>query len=79
MTNNTKKNYSDMDPLEEVRAVREEISREFPSLRDLGEFLRKKYPTPSSPESSRKGRRDSARSSADKRLAMRRTKTATHA
>ena len=39
-----KKNYADMDPLEEVRAIREEISREFKTIHDLGEYLREKHP-----------------------------------
>ena len=79
MTNNVKKNYADMDPLEEVRAVREEISREFPSLRDLGEFLRKKYPAPSSPESPRKSPRSSAKMSDGRRPVMRQQKVTAHA
>ena len=40
-----KKNYADMDPLEEIRAIREEISKEFATMRSYGEFLRKNYPT----------------------------------
>lgn len=39
-----KKKYSDMDPLEEIRAIREEISREFKTVSAYGEYLRKKYP-----------------------------------
>ncbi len=35
-----KKTYAAMDPLEETRAIREEISREFKTIRELGEFLR---------------------------------------
>ncbi len=32
-----KKKYADMDPLEEIRAIREEISGEFKTIRELGE------------------------------------------
>lgn len=39
-----KKNYADMDPLEEIRAIREEISGEFKSLRELGAYLREHCP-----------------------------------
>lgn len=37
-----KKKYADMDPLEEIRAIREEIGREFKSALALGEYLRNK-------------------------------------
>ena len=56
-----KKNYADMDPLEEVRAIREELDREFPTLHEYYEHLRKKYPNSRpanwSPESPPKSRR----------------------
>ncbi len=39
-----KKSYADMDPLEEVRAIKEEISREFKTVHAYGEYLIKKYP-----------------------------------
>lgn len=35
-----KKKYADMDPLEEIRAIREEISGEFKTIRELGDYLR---------------------------------------
>ena len=44
-----KKSYADMDPLEEIRAIREEISGEFNSLRDLGAYLRDKRSGDSTP------------------------------
>ncbi|MCL2646236.1 MAG: hypothetical protein FWD61_04415 [Phycisphaerales bacterium] len=47
-----KKFYADMDPLEEVRAIREEISREFKTIHDLGEYLREKHPGIKSPSES---------------------------
>ncbi|MCL2640286.1 MAG: hypothetical protein FWD53_05530 [Phycisphaerales bacterium] len=47
-----KKSYADMDPLEEVRAIREEISREFKTIHDLGEYLRKKHPDNNPPPKS---------------------------
>jgi hypothetical protein len=42
-----KKSYADMDPLEEVRAIKEEISREFKTVHAYGEYLREKYPNAS--------------------------------
>ncbi len=39
-----KKSYADMDPLEEIQAIKEEISREFGTVSAYGEYLRKKYP-----------------------------------
>lgn len=35
-----KKKYADMDPLEEIRAIREEINREFKTASALSEYLR---------------------------------------
>ena len=72
-----KKSYADMGPLEEIRAIREEISREFKSLHDLGEYLRKNHPAKSVPESPRKARRTPAKPA--KRPASRRRKVAVHA
>ena len=65
-----KKNYANMDPLEEVRAIREEISREFKSIHDLGEYLREKKSSPQS-------RRTAVKIA--KRPATRHRKPATHA
>ena len=42
--NNVKKPYADMDPLEEIRAIREELNREFPTVEAFGDYLRAKYP-----------------------------------
>ncbi len=39
----TKKSYADMDPLEEIRAIKEEIGREFTTVHAYSEYLRKKY------------------------------------
>ena len=75
--NDVKKSYADMEPLEEVRAIREEISREFKSLRELGEYLRKNPPIKAGLESPRNGRRVAAK--AGKRPASRRRKAAVHA
>ncbi len=44
-----KKSYADMDPLEEIRAIKEEMSREFPTAKALGEYLRKKHPNVNAP------------------------------
>lgn len=40
-----KKNYADMDPLEEIRVIRQEINNEFKTARAIGEYLRSKLPT----------------------------------
>ncbi len=44
-----KKSYADMDPLEEIRAIKEEISREFKTPGAYIEYLRKKYPNGANP------------------------------
>jgi len=54
-----KKNYADMDSLEEVRAIKEELSREFPTVEALGEYLRKMYPMNLPPKPPRQTRRGS--------------------
>ncbi|MCL2639628.1 MAG: hypothetical protein FWD53_02170 [Phycisphaerales bacterium] len=44
---NVKKNiYADMDPIEEIRAIRADLNRRFPTAQALGEYLRKAYPNP---------------------------------
>ncbi len=48
-----KKKYADMDPLEEIRAIRKEIMREFKTLDALYEHLNKKYPSPDIPPSAK--------------------------
>ena len=39
-----KKNYADMDPIEEIRAIREELNREFPTVDALFDYLRDNFP-----------------------------------
>ena len=56
-----KKKYADMDPLEEIRTIREEISREFKTVLDLGEYLRNKPPADSPTEPKHRGRRSSGK------------------
>ncbi len=45
-----KKKYADMDPMEEIRAIREEISAEFKSVSAYGEYLQEKYPNDTKPK-----------------------------
>jgi len=74
-----KKNYADMDPIEEIRAIREELSREFPTTKALCDYLRQNYPGTNPPaEPQRKGRRVSAKAKANARPAVRHRKTTTH-
>ena len=80
--NNTKKNYADMDPLDEIRAIKEEISREFPTARAFGDYLRAKYPDarpPATPKPQHGGRRTPTKAKANGHPAMRQRKTAAHA
>ncbi len=64
-----KKPYSDMDPLEEIRAIKEEMSREFPTAKALGEYLRNKYPDKDAQaESPDKKRRSAGKRNTAKRL-----------
>jgi len=78
--NNVKKNYADMDPLEEIRAIREELSREFPTAKAYCEYLWKHYPSSRpTPEPQPKNQRASTRTRANARPAMRRQKATTHA
>jgi len=82
--NKVKKNYADMDPIEEVRAVREKISREFPTVKAYCDYLRAKYPAANPPapqEPLRKDRRSSEKVKArpNARPAMRQRKAAAHA
>jgi len=72
-----KKKYADMDSLEEVRAIKEELAREFPTAQAFGEYLRKNYPMKSTPKAPCSGRRTASK--AGKRPASRRRKTAVHA
>ena len=81
--NKVKKPYADMDPIEEIRAVREELSREFPTAKSLREYLWKHYPgsrpTPV-PAPKPKSHRASAKSKTKTNAhpAMRQRKTAAH-
>jgi len=76
-----KKNYADMDPIEEIRAIRAELSRKFPTARAFGDYLRAKYPDAKPPESAPQppSRRGSTKTRANARPAMRRRKSAAHA
>ena len=76
-----KKNYADMDPIEEIRAIREELSREFPTVKALCEHVRANYPVANPPpaEPRRKRWRGTAKTKANARPAMRRRKSATPA
>jgi hypothetical protein len=47
-----KKKYADMDPMEEIRAIREEISAEFKSVSAYGEYLQEKYSNGTKPKRS---------------------------
>jgi len=69
---NMKKNYADMDSLEEVRAIKEELSREFPTAQAFGEYLRKVPPLNPPQELRRKSRRASTK--ANGRPALRQRK-----
>ena len=60
--NNAKKSYADMDPLEEIRAIREELNREFPTVEAFGDYLRANFPLARpTPEPQPKNRAASAR------------------
>ena len=72
-----KKSYADMDSLEEVHAIKEELSREFPTAKAFGEYLRNMAPLNPPRKSPRKGRRTSM--SANNRAAPRHRKTTIHA
>jgi len=48
-----------MDPIEEIRAIRKELIREFPTAKALGDYLRKKFAGANPPpEPPRKGRKN---------------------
>lgn len=51
-----KKNYADMDPLEEIRAIREKINRQFKTASALSEYLRATPPKSDSKKQNRRGR-----------------------
>jgi len=83
MHSNMKKSYADMDPIEELRAIREEINREFPTVEGLFDYLRAKYPDAKPPESAPQppSRRTSTRpkTKANTRPALRQRKAVVHA
>jgi hypothetical protein len=71
-----KKKYADMDPIEEIRAVRAELSRKFPTTKALFDHLRQHYPvTNPAPELPQKNRRTSAKAKANARPALRQRKS----
>jgi len=74
-----KKTYADMDPIEEIRAIREELSREFPTTKALCDYFRENFPvTRPAPELPRKARRTSTKTKPNARPAMRRRKSEVH-
>ena len=74
-----KKNYADMDPIEEIRAIREELSREFPTAKALGDYLRANFSAANPPMApQRKGRRTSTKAKVSARPALRHRKAPTH-
>ena len=80
--NKVKKSYADMDPIEEIRAIREELSREFPTGKALGDYLRAKYPETDptrKPESKKHRASAKPKTRANTRPAMRQRKAAVHA
>ena len=70
-----KKKYADMDPTEEMRAIKEELSREFPTAKAFGEYVRSQYPMNPSTKSPHSGRRVASKSG----KASRRRKAVVHA
>jgi len=73
-----KKDYADMDPLEEIRAIREEISRKYKTVDAYCDYLQKAYPMNPPAESQPKGRRTSMKANANAQPAMRQRKSAAH-
>jgi len=73
-----KKNDADMDPLEELHAVKAEISRRFPTTEALCDYLRQKYDTDPPLEPPQKGRRTSTKAKNNARPAMRQRKSEAH-
>ena len=72
-----KKNYANMDSLEEVHAIKEELSREFPTAQAFGEYLRNMVPLNPPRKPSRNSRRTSTKAKAHP--ATPRRKSAVHA
>ncbi|MCL2701328.1 MAG: hypothetical protein FWE88_06505 [Phycisphaerae bacterium] len=72
-----KKSYADMDPIEEIRAIREELNREFPTVDALFDYLRKNFPMKNpAMEPPRKRRQGSAKTKVNTRPAVRQRKSA---
>jgi len=69
---NVKKNiYADMDPIEEIRAIRAKLNRRFPTAKALVEYVWETYPSsrpenwpPKSPSKSRRVATKTAKRSA---------------
>jgi len=72
-----KKSYADMDPIEEIRAIRTELNREFPTVEALGDYLRKHYPVANPPPSPPR-RKVSTKTNANTRPALRQRKSKAH-
>jgi len=74
-----KKSYADMDPIEEIRAIRAELNREFPTVEALCDYLRANFPMKKPPmEPPRKGRRASTKTTTNAQPAMRQRKSTAH-
>ena len=76
-----KKNYADMEPLEELYAIREEIMHKYKTIEAYGEYLQSVYPLnpPAKPQQPKqKGRRASTKAKANARPALRQRKTTVH-
>jgi len=75
-----KKKYADMDPLEEIRAIREELHREFPSVDALFDYVQQRVPAKKqAPEPPRKDRRASTKTKANVRSTVHQRKLMPHA
>ena len=56
-----KKNYADMDPVEEIRAIRAELMSEFKTLDALCEYLRPQKISLQNPKAGKKKRKSAKR------------------
>jgi len=77
-----KKNYADMDPLEEIQTIKREISRRFPTVKAYCDYLRAKYPDADptlKPEPKSRQAPAKPKTRANTRSAMRQRKAAVHA
>jgi len=73
-----KKSYADMDPVEEIRAIRKEIMRKYKTVEAYCDYLMKAYPLNPPAEPQPKSRRASANAKANTRPALRQRKSADH-